>query len=263
VPRFSANLSFLFPELELPARIEAAARAGFRAVEYAFPYDHDARDLRRRLDRHGLVQALINAPPGDWRAGDRGLGIFRARRDEFADSIKTAVAYARTLGAPCIHVMAGVLPEGADHREAEEAFVAALRLAAEVAGPHDIRCLVEPLNSHDNPGYFLTSTARARAIVGRVGAANVGLQLDLYHRQIMRGNLAEAIRRCLPIIRHVQIAGVPGRHEPDVGEINYPFLFDLLDELGYEGWVGCEYRPRGGTVEGLGWAARYGIGGGA
>jgi hydroxypyruvate isomerase len=175
MPRFSANLSFLFPELEFMARFEAAARAGFRAVECAFPYDEDPRELRRRRDRYGLAQVLINAPPGDWRAGDRGLAIHRDRREEFVESMATAIAYARALACPCIHVMAGTLGPGEDPEHAEETFVRHLRLAAEKAAPHGIRCLIEPLNHEDVPGYFLTSAARAKRILHRTGADNVGL----------------------------------------------------------------------------------------
>ncbi|MSP82472.1 MAG: hydroxypyruvate isomerase [Alphaproteobacteria bacterium] len=260
MPKFSANLSMLFDHLEFLARFEAAAAAGFRAVEYASPYDHDRQELRRRLDRHGLRQILINAPPGDLAAGDRGLAIFADRRDEFIDGIHRAIDYARTLACPRIHVMAGVLPPGQTIADIAETYEANLRQAAAAAGPHGIDCLIEPLNVRDVPGYALTSTAHARRVIDRVGAANVGLQLDLYHRQIMRGGLAEAIREYLPITRHIQIAGVPGRHEPDVGEINYPYLFDLLDELGYDGWVGCEYHPMADTAAGLGWARAHGLG---
>ena len=261
MPKFAANLSMLFPELPFLDRFEAAAKAGFKAVEFLFPYEHEARDIRERLDRFGLRQALFNLPPGDWAKGERGVAIFPDRIDEFADGMNKALDYARALGCPQVHAMAGIVPKELLHAEAVRTYVANLRSAAAKAKTMGIRLLIEPLNSRDMPGYLLATAEQARQMIEQVGSDNLFLQMDLYHAQIMGGDLAERTRAHWPLIRHIQIAGVPGRHEPDVGEINYPYLFDLLDGLGYDGWIGCEYRPRGDTRASLGWARRYGIGG--
>jgi hydroxypyruvate isomerase len=256
MPRFSANLSFLYTEVPFLDRFAGAAQDGFRAVEFAFGYDFPAEEVAARLKAHGLTQVLINAPPGAYAAGERGLAALPGREHEFAASVATALLYAQALGCPRIHVMAGVLPEGADtelrarHRST---FVRNLRFAAREAQEHGVALTVEPINPRDVPGYFLTTQAEAHAIRAEVGAPNVSVQMDLYHAQIVEGDLSEKLRRWLPHIGHIQIAGVPGRHEPDVGEINYRHLFALLDELGYSGWVGCEYRPLAGTSAGLGW----------
>jgi hydroxypyruvate isomerase len=260
MPRFSANLSFLFPDLPFLDRFAAAASAGFRAVEFAFAYDHDPADIARQLAAHGLTQALFNLPPGDRTAGDRGLAALPGREGEFRAGLARAVALARATGCKRLHVMAGNYPEGADRGLGESVYVDNLRRAADALSDDGIALTIEPLNSRENPGYFLTSNAQAIAILDKVDRANARLQLDLYHCQIMEGDLAAHIERLLPRVGHIQIAGNPGRHEPDRGEINYPFLFDLLDELGYDGWVGCEYRPHAGTLAGLGWARRFGIG---
>ncbi len=258
MPRFSANLSFLYIEVPFLDRFAAAARDGFGAVEFAFGYDFPAEEIAARLKAHGLTQVLINAPPGALAAGERGLAALPGREQEFAASVVTALSYAQTLGCPRVHVMAGVLPEGADaERRARHrlTFVRNLRFAAREAEGRGIALTIEPINPRDVPGYFLTMQAEAHAIRAEVGATNVSVQMDLYlyHAQIVEGDLSEKLRRWLPHIGHIQIAGVPGRHEPDVGEINYRHLFALLDELGYGGWVGCEYRPLAGTSAGLGW----------
>lgn len=258
MPRFAANLTWLFGEVGLLDRFEAAARAGFEAVEILFPYDHEPAELRRRLDAFGLRQVLINVPPG--KDAGHGLAAVPGREAEIRAGIARAIDYARALHCPRIHVMAGNVAPGVARADALDAYVANLRHAAEAMRPHGIRCLIEPLNDRDNPGYFLTRTEDARRVIGLVGGDNVRLQLDFYHRQIMEGGLAEAIEEYLPLIEHIQIAGVPGRHEPDVGEIAYPYLFDLLDRLGYQGWIGCEYRPLTMTLAGLGWARRWGVG---
>lgn len=260
MPRFAANLSYLFGEHRFLDRFAAAARAGFRAVECLYPYDHDAADLRRALDRHGLCQVLLNVPPGGAELAERGHGAIPGMEDAFQAGVRRAIAYATALGCPRIHVLAGVVPFAVTRADAEAAFVANLRWAATETAKHGIRCLIEPLNDRDNPGYFLTRTEDARRVIERVGADNLRLQFDFYHRQVMQGGLADAVRAHLDIIDHVQISGVPGRHEPDHGEIAYPYLFDLLDELGYAGWIGCEYQPRATTLEGLAWARPYGIG---
>ncbi|MBX6322959.1 MAG: hydroxypyruvate isomerase family protein [Rhodospirillaceae bacterium] len=259
MPKFAANLSFLFQELDFLDRFDAAARAGFRGVEYLFPYNHDPAAIETRLKRNGLTQVLFNAAPGNWAAGERGLGALPGREQEFRDAVKLALDYARALGCERIHAMAGIPPAGVPAAELESVFAANLHAAAGLLAPHGIVLLIEPINTRDIPGYFLTGVEQALRIIGQAAAPNLFLQLDLYHRQIMGGDLAETVRTAFPLTRHYQIAGVPGRHEPDVGEINYPYLFDLIDKLGYDGWIGCEYRPKGRTVDGLGWAGPWGI----
>jgi len=260
MPNFAANLSMLFPELPFLDRFEAAATAGFKAVEFLFPYEYEAQAIRQRLDRFGLRQVLFNLPPGDWGKGERGIAALPGREREFAASVDQAIAYAQALDCRQVHIMAGLALD-VPLEQASATYGANLRWAADRLQSRGIRALIEPLNSRDMPGYFLTTAEQAHLIIETVRHPNLFLQMDLYHAQIMGGDLAERTRTHWPLIRHIQIAGVPGRHEPDVGEINYPYLFDLLDELGYDGWVGCEYRPRGDTGAGLGWARRYGIGG--
>lgn len=261
MPKFAANLSFLFQELEFLDRFEAAAKAGFTGVEYLFPYDHDPAAIETRLKRYGLTQVLFNCGQGNWAAGDRGIGALPGREAEFRDSVKLALEYARALGCKRVHAMAGVTPPGVTPAAAESTFVANLHAAAKAFAAHDIALLIEPLNTRDMPGYFLTSIDQAVRIIGQAASPNLFLQFDIYHRQIMAGDVTQGIRDSWPLIRHFQIANVPGRHEPDTGEINYPFLFDLIDSLGYDGWIGCEYKPKAGTLEGLGWGRRFGLGG--
>lgn len=259
MPRFAANLSMMFQEHPFLDRFAAAADCGFRGVEFLFPYDHPAEAVAEAASRAGVEIVLFNMPPGDFAGGERGLASLPGREAEFEQGILTALAYARTLGVGHLHMMAGLLPEESLRQERLERFRASLAKAARAAAAQSVRILVEAINTRDIPGYLLNRQDEALAQLDAVGAANTALQLDLYHRQIMEGDLAAAIRRLLPRVGHIQIAGTPGRHEPDIGEVNYPFLFELLDELGYAGWIGCEYRPRAGTREGLGWAARWGI----
>ena len=262
MPKFAANLSFLFQELDFLDRFDAARRAGFEAVEYLFPYDHEPAEIAARLDSNGLTQALFNLSPGDWEAGERGTAALPGREDDFRASIETAMRYADALDCRRLHVMAGVVPGGADAGPYEDAYVENLAFAADSLKDAGVRALIEPLNSTDMPGYLLSTSGHAARVIEAVGSDNLFLQYDLYHRQIMEGSLVEGFERHRSIIAHIQIAGVPGRHEPNVGEINYPYLFDMLDQAGYDGWIGCEYRPRRGTLEGLGWLAPYGIGAG-
>ncbi|MEZ5926076.1 MAG: hydroxypyruvate isomerase family protein [Hyphomicrobiaceae bacterium] len=259
MPRLAANLSMLFTEFDFLDRFEAAAAAGFEAVEFLFPYAYSASVIRERLDRFGLKQALFNLSPGDWDRGERGLSIFPERREAFLTSVDQALDYAMALGCPKLHVMAGVMPPALSPETARATYVENLRMAAGRAEAAGVLLLIEPLNTRDMPGYFLTDLGQARDIIEEVGSPALKLQFDVYHRQIMRGDLAVALREFWPMVGHIQIAGVPGRHEPDVGEINYPYLLDLIDELGYDGVVGCEYRPKADTVAGLAWARRYGI----
>lgn len=262
MPRFAANLSMMFTELDFLDRFQAAANCGFQGVEFLFPYDWPAGELAKRLLGNGLTQALFNLPPGDLAAGDRGLAAVPGREQEFRDGVERALEYAETLRCRQLHVMAGLVAGEADRPAAHACFVGNLAWAAERAGESGVRALIEPINTlHDMPGYFLSTTAQARAVMAEVDHPNLFLQCDLYHVQIMNGNLAETITENLPRIRHFQIAGVPGRHEPDTGEINYPYLFSLIDSLGYDGWIGCEYRPAGATADGLAWAFDYGISG--
>ena len=253
MPKFAANLSLMFTEVPFVDRFAAAARAGFEAVEFLFPYEHPADDLARLLRAHGLANVLFNLPPGDWTAGERGIAAIPGREDEFRDSLALALSYAAVLRTPRLHVMAGVVPADADRGAYRATYVANLAHAAARAVRAGIDVLIEPLNPRDAPGYFLRTQADAHAIREAVGAANLKVQMDLYHCQIVEGDVATRLRQYLPHVGHIQIAGVPDRHEPDTGELNYPYLFRLLDELGYEGWVGCEYRPAKDTVAGLGW----------
>ena len=254
--RFSANLSFLFNEVPFLERFGEAAHAGFRAVEFAFGYDYQARDIAARVAEHKLEVVLINAPPGNLEAGDRGLASLSGREHEFAASVVTALRYAQALKCPRVHVMAGVLPEGADAEERTRrmrTYKRNLRFACQEAAEQNVTILIEPLNPRDNPRYLLTTQAEAHAVREEIGMPNLKVQMDLYHAQVVEGDLTTKIRRYLAHVGHVQIAGVPGRNEPDVGEVNYEYLFRVLDELKYDGWIGCEYRPAGNTAAGLRW----------
>jgi len=259
MPKFAANLSFMFQEVGFLDRFAAAAAGGFKAVEYLTPYDHPPEIIAQQLNRHGLQQALFNMPPGDWAAGERGIAALSGREPEFRDGVEQALVYAKATKCRLLHAMAGVLPAGHDRAEAEWGYLTNLRHAADRLAGEGITLVIEPINTRDIPGYFLNTTSQAMSIIERVGHPNLKLQLDLYHVQIMEGDLAHRIRALAGCYPHVQIAGNPGRHEPDIGEINYPYLFDLLDELGYSGWIGCKYRPKGETRAGLGWTRRYGI----
>jgi hydroxypyruvate isomerase len=253
MPRFAANLSLLFGEHDFLDRFAAAADAGFTAAEYLFPYQYPAAEIARRLARSGLEPVLFNLPPGDEAKGERGLAALPGREAEFARSVEIAIDYALAAGCRQLHCLAGRPPPEVERDAALATYIANLRLAAAKAADHGITLLIEPINTRDIPGYFLNRPSEARAVIEAVAAPNLALQFDLYHCQIMVGDLATELRRQAGITRHIQIAGVPERHEPDTGEVNYPYLFELIDELGYQGWIGCEYRPRGATLEGLGW----------
>ncbi len=264
MPRFAANLSMLYPELEFPDRFEAAAKDGFEAVEYLFPYAYPAAEIAARLRSNGLQQVLFNAAPGDWEGGERGLACLPGREGEFRKSIDQALSYAQALGCPRIHVMAGLVPAGSSRESLRATYVANLRQAAATAAKHGVDLLLEPINVRDIPGFFLNRQDDAHRLLDEIGAPNVKVQFDLYHCQVVEGDVAMKIRQFLPTGRvgHFQIAGVPQRHEPDLGEVNYPYLFGVIDEVaaecGWQGWVGCEYRPArgtqpGGTSAGLGW----------
>lgn len=258
MPRFAANLSMLYPEHGFLDRFAAAAADGFQAVEYLFPYAHAANELARRLADHGLAQVLFNAPPGDWDAGERGIACLPGREAEFRDGIERALAYAQALNCPRLHVMAGLMPPGAESTALQATYEANLVWAAEQARPAGCDVLIEPINRRDMPGYFLHRQAQAHRILDAVRAPNLKVQMDLYHCQIVEGDVASKLRQYLPggRVGHLQIAGVPMRHEPDLGELNHAYLFEVIDGLDWPGWVGCEYRPRRGTSEGLGWLRR-------
>jgi len=260
MPKLSANISWLFAEVPFLDRFGAAAEAGFEAVEFQFPGADPPAEIARRLQQHRLTLALFNMPAGDYAKGDRGLAALPGREAEFMVGVERALDLARATRCTRIHVLAGLWPEGRPKAEGEATYVANLRRAADLLAPHGITVLIEPLNSRDTPDYFLNTSGDALGVIERVGRANLSLQFDLYHCQIMEGDLARHIRALAGRFAHVQIAGVPDRNEPDIGEVNYPYLLDLLDETGYRGWVGCEYRPRAGTLAGLGWARRWGIG---
>ncbi len=259
MPRFAANVSTMFPDLPVLERFAAARFAGFEAVEYLFPYGDSPVEIKRRLRDADLRMILLNTPLGDAAGGERGLAAVPGRETDFHRHLELALDYARTLGVPMVHVMAGVVPEE-QCQDAEDVLVENIRHAADVAAPFGIRILLEPLNHEDTPGYFLTLTAHTRRLIEAIGRDNVGLQYDLYHRQIMEGNLARGIADNLDIIGHIQFSSVPGRHEPQYGEVNMPHLFDVCDRLGYDGWIGCEYRPMTTADEGLSWGRRYGLG---
>ena len=255
MPRFSAHLSMLFTEHPFLDRFSAARAAGFEAVEYWSPYEYPAERLARELRRNGLRQALINLPPGDLAAGEQGLAALPGREDEFMQGVELALDYARALDCPCVHAMAG-RTEGADPERCWRTYVANLRLAAERAAREGRIVVIEAINPRDMPGYFLHRTPDAARAVAEVDHPGLGLLLDLYHCQIIEGDLTTRIRELMPIVRHIQIAGVPERHEPDMGEIHYPHLFALIDALGYAGWIGCEYHPVGDSRQGLAWLER-------
>ena len=261
MPNLAANISMMFTEQPFMERFAAAAQAGFKAVEYLFPYDHPAEDIASALRDNNLENALFNLPPGDWTKGDRGLTSIPGREAEFDGLIDQALDYARIIGCKRLHVMAGLKPEGADDAECRAVYVRNIKHAAERFAPHGITALLEPINTRDIPGFYLNRQDDAISVLDAVGAENAALQMDLYHCQIVEGDVAMKIRANFGRIAHFQIAGVPDRHEPDLGEVNYPYLFDVIDGLGYTGWIGCEYRPKGATLDGLGWAAPYGIGG--
>ena len=264
MPRFAANLSMLYTEHPFLDRFAAAASDGFKAVEYLFPFAFDAKDIAQRLKDNGLQQVLFNAPPGNWDAGERGMACLPSREAEFRSSFEQALVYADALDCPRVHVMAGLAPKDADRAHLQATYEANLAWAAQQAANAGRDVLMEPINTRDIPGFFLNRQDEAHRIIESIGASNLKVQMDLYHCQIVEGDVAMKLRKYLPTGRvgHLQIAGVPERHEPDIGELNHPYLFKLIDELsangGWDGWVGCEYRPArgavpGGTSAGLDW----------
>jgi len=253
MPNFAANLTMMFTEVPFLDRFQAAKDAGFEAVEFLFPYDHTVPEVSAAALDAGVTVALFNMPPGDWAAGERGIAALPDRKEEFQVGVTRAIEYARALDCKTLHLMSGLVPEGSDPETMLETYADSLRYAADAVQEIGATVVIEPLNSRDVPGYLISDVAAAQSLVDAVARPNVGIQFDMYHVQIMEGDLAKRFEAHLDDIRHVQIAGVPERHEPNIGEVNYPYLFQLMDRLGYQGYVGCEYNPRGITEDGLDW----------
>ena len=257
MPNFNANLSMMFNEVDFLQRFGAAAKAGFTGVEFLFPYDFPAAQIREQLDKHKLQMVLFNMPPGDWAAGDRGLACDPAKVAAFQDNIGKAVEYAKALGCAMIHCMAGLKPRGVNEEKMRETYIANLQFAGQELAKHNMKLLIEAINTRDIPGFYLNFSRQAFDIMHYASVPNLLFQYDIYHMQIMEGDLAPTVEKNLARIGHMQLADTPGRHEPGTGEINYPFLFQFFDKIGYQGWIGCEYRPAGNTEAGLGWLKPY------
>ncbi len=261
MPRFAANLSMMFNEVPFLDRFSAAAEAGFKGVEYLFPYEFPPEEIGNRLRQHSLENVLFNLPPGNWAAGDRGTTCIPGREDEFREGVEKALLYATRLGLRRLHAMAGVAPSGADPGALEATYVSNLRYAADKLAPHGITLLIEAINTRDIPGFYLNTQAQSSATCAAVNRPNIRMQIDLYHAQIMEGDLEMKLRKYAPLCGHIQVASVPKRNEPDTGELNYAHLFRVIDEIGYDGWIGCEYKPAGKTTDGLGWWRTLGAAG--
>jgi hydroxypyruvate isomerase len=259
MPRLAANLSMMFNEVPFLDRFAAARKARFDAVEFLFPYEHPAAELRKRLDGEGLTQALFNMPPGNWGKGERGIASLPGRQAEFRDSVKQALDYAGALRCNLVHCMAGIVPADVSQVTAASVYAANLAWATEQAHAVGVRLVIEPINHRDMPGYFLHTEAQGAAVVAAIGSDRLGLQFDVYHCQTTEGDITKRMEQFMPVIGHIQIADVPARNEPGTGEIGWRFVFRRMDELGYPGWVGCEYRPAGDTVAGLKWREEFGV----
>lgn len=257
MPRFSANLSFLFQEHSFLDRFAAAASAGFKAVEYISPYEHPPEEIAQRLHDNGLTQALFNLPPGNFEAGERGIACLPGRQEDFRRSIDKAARYAKTLSCPKINCLAGIPLVGTSRELALATLIANLRHAAEQLSREGILLLLEPINRFDMPGYLVNRSNEAIAVLDAVNHPNLKLQYDVYHMQRMEGEIAATLKKLMPRIGHIQIADNPGRHEPGTGELNFSYLLAAIDRLGYQGWVGCEYKPKAATADGLGWMKDY------
>ncbi|PMJ88421.1 hydroxypyruvate isomerase [Vibrio sp. 10N.261.55.A7] len=257
MPKFAANLSMLFNEVDFLDRFKAASDAGFQGVEYLFPYDFSAQEIKQNLDTYHLEQVLFNLPAGDWAAGDRGIAVDPSRVAEFQSGVAQAIEYAKVLGCTQINCLAGIAPDGVTEQDAYSVLVINLRYAAEALKAQGISMVIEAINTRDIPGFFINNTEQAKAIIIDVGSDNLSLQYDIYHMQIMEGDLAPTMTNNIGQIGHVQLADNPGRNEPGTGEINYPFVLAHLDSLGYTGWVGCEYKPKTTTTDGLDWLNQY------
>jgi hydroxypyruvate isomerase len=257
MPKFAANLTMMFNEVEFIDRFAAAANAGFAGVEYLFPYAYPKQQLAECLRQHGLKQVLHNLPAGDWAKGERGIACLPGRVAEFQDGVGRAIDYATALSCTQVNCLAGIAPQGTAADKVRETFVANLKFAAGKLEAAGIRLLIEPINTRDIPGFYLNRTKQAIDIIAEAGSGNLWLQYDIYHMQIMEGDLAQTMQKHKAQIAHLQVADNPGRNEPGTGEINYPFLFGFIDRLGYDGWIGCEYKPKTSTQEGLTWIRPY------
>jgi hydroxypyruvate isomerase len=257
MPKFAANLTMMFNEVDFPDRFKRAANAGFKGVEYLFPYPYDKNQLADLLKTHKLAQVLHNLPAGDWAKGERGIACLPDRVGEFQDGVGQAIEYAKALDCKQLNCLAGIAPQNVPAEKARATFVGNLKFAAAELKKAGIRLLAEPINTRDIPGFYLNRTPQALDIFKEVGSDNLLLQYDIYHMQIMEGDLAMTIEKNLKQIAHMQLADNPGRHEPGTGEINYEFLFGFIDRTGYSGWIGCEYKPAAKTEAGLGWIKRY------
>lgn len=253
MPQFAANLTMLFTEAPFLERFERASKAGFKAVEFLFPYAFSATEIKELLERHQLKLVLHNLPAGDWDAGERGIACHPDRVDEFRNGVTKAIEYAKVLGVQQLNCLAGKAPEGVDQKVLHATFVENLRFAAAELKKANLNLLIEPINTFDIPGFFLSTTKQASEVLAEVGASNLLIQYDIYHAQRMEGELANTIEKNLSKIGHIQLADNPGRNEPGTGEINYAYLFKFLDRIGYQGWIGCEYKPASSTEAGLGW----------
>ncbi|MBN8890396.1 MAG: hydroxypyruvate isomerase [Rhodospirillales bacterium 70-18] len=259
MPRLAANLSMMFNEVPFLDRFDAAAKAGFTAVEFLFPYEWPAAELKRRLDANGLRQVLFNMPPGDWAAGERGLASLPGRQAEFRANVGRALDYAAALDCELVHCMAGIPPAGTPPVTAAALFAANVAWAAEQALAAGVKLALEPINHRDMPGYHLNTMQQGADVIAAIGADRVGLQFDLYHCQTTEGDITKRMEKLMPVIAHMQLADVPDRHEPGTGEIGWDYVLRRIDALGYQGWIGCEYRPAGDTVAGLAWRTRFGV----
>ncbi|MCA3338562.1 MAG: 2-oxo-tetronate isomerase [Alphaproteobacteria bacterium] len=257
MPRFAANLSMMFNEVPFLDRFALAAKAGFKGVEFLFPYEHPAAEIAARLKDNGLQQVLFNAPAGDFAKGERGMAAIPGKQADFRESIKLALEYATALACPRLHIMAGLKPEGVAHDTLTAVYGANLAYAAEECAKVGVKPIIEPINHRDIPGFFLNTTDQAAAIIAAIGPEKLGMQFDLYHCQITEGDVVKRVKKHLPLIAHMQVADTPGRNEPGTGEVNWPFVFKTIDALGFRGWIGCEYRPAGETLAGLSWFAPY------
>ena len=257
MPRFAANLSMMFNEAPFLDRFALAAKAGFKGVEFLFPYEHPAAEIAARLKDNCLQQVLFNAPAGDFAKGERGMAAIPGKQAAFRESIKMALEYAAVLSCPRLHIMAGLKPEGVAHDTLTAVYGANLAHAAEECAKAGVKPIIEPINHRDIPGFFLNTTDQAAAIIAAIGPEKLGMQFDLYHCQITEGDVVTRVEKHLPLIAHMQVADTPGRHEPGTGEVNWPFVFKTIDALGFRGWIGCEYRPAGETLAGLSWFAPY------
>jgi len=253
MPKFAANLTMLFNEVPFLERFALASEAGFEAVEYLFPYDYNATELKQELDQNNLVQVLHNLPAGNWGKGERGIAVLPDRIDEFRRGVVMAIDYATALGCKQVNCLSGIAPKGLGDDVLRSTFVHNLRLAAQELAKYDIRLLIEPINTYDIPGFYLNTVEQAASIIEEVGSDNLFIQYDLYHQQRTRGELVATYERHKQLITHIQLADNPGRNEPGTGEINYPFVFKALDQSGYDGWIGCEYKPKTETQRGLVW----------